>query len=202
MSMPQVKGGPYERVVVQGHTLNNRTVAMLTEMEARLGYDLTVLQGSYNAGGVSASSGTHDGGGAVDLAPFDWANKVRVGRRVGFAIWHRTPIPDVWPEHCHGIAIGDREMSDAAASQVVQYQAHTDGLAGHSRDDFPFHPNGREFDYAAWRKRRHQAALRARRAANALKRAIRALVRARQLSDDKATKADIQKAIEQLRSHP
>ena len=70
-------------------TVDWKTRAALEEAERRLGYPLTVVQGSYNTGGVPASGPTHDGGGVVDLQPFDWQRKVRVLRDIGFAAWHR-----------------------------------------------------------------------------------------------------------------
>src|SRR3954447_2287377 len=94
MAMPQVNGKPYDKQQVQGETLDNLTIAALATAESRLGYDLTVIQGSYNAGGVPQSAGTHDGGGAVDLAAYDWDGKhgkVATLRRIGFAAWHRPP---------------------------------------------------------------------------------------------------------------
>lgn len=123
----------YDRTTYDGHTVNYRTKAMLWQMADYLGYDLTVSQGSYSTS-VGASAGTHDGGGAVDLAPADWENKVKVGRMVGFSAWHRTAIPGLWNEHIHMIAIGDKEMSDAARKQVQDYFAHLDGLASHQHD--------------------------------------------------------------------
>lgn len=149
--MTIIRHAPYSRTTHDGDVVNWRTHAMLLEAEERLGYNLTVVQGSYHEG-VGASAGTHDGGGAVDLTAADWAKKVRVLRRVGFAAWHRTAIPGTWGEHVHAIAIGDKEMSDAAARQVQQYHNHTDGLAGAGPDDFPYHPNDVLFDYAAWQK--------------------------------------------------
>jgi hypothetical protein len=120
---------PYERITFRGKTVNRRTAAMLSVMEQRLGYELTLVQGSYNAGGVAASAGTHDGGGAVDLAPFDWRNKCHVGREVGFDIWHRLPSQGPWSEHNHGIAAGDREASSGAKVQETEYNEGLDGLA-------------------------------------------------------------------------
>ena len=140
---------PYKRTTHDGNTVNWRTKAMLLEMERRLGYELSVSQGSYNTG-VSASAGTHDGGGAVDLSAFDWKNKVRAGRAVGFAMWHRPAIAGLWPEHIHGIAIGDKEMSSGAAAQVVDYRNHRDGLASHAPDN-TWHPDPiPTFNYAKW----------------------------------------------------
>lgn len=202
MPMPQVDGRAYERQQVQGHTLNNRTIAMLTEVESRLGYDLTVLQGSYNAGGVSQSAGTHDGGGAVDLAPYDWQNKVKALRRVGFAAWHRAAIPGLWGEHIHAIANGDRDLSPSARAQLGDYAAHRDGLADNAHDTQTPHPDPLpDFDYADWRREQNQAAMRRRRRAAALKHAVASLVRLRKLTDDKPGKAHIQRTIESLRKH-
>ena len=59
-----------------------KTRAALEEAQALLGYPLTVVQGSYHQG-VSASAGTHDGGGVVDLLAWDWQRKVKALRKVG-----------------------------------------------------------------------------------------------------------------------
>src|SRR5690606_37754794 len=55
------------RTTFSGRTVNERTRDMLAAAEEILGFDIVVTQGSYNAGGVAASAGTHDGGGAVDI---------------------------------------------------------------------------------------------------------------------------------------
>src|SRR5689334_19076486 len=97
-----------KRVYREGVVLNQRTLNMLECAENRLGYKLHVVQGSYNAGGVSASAGTHDGGGALDVSPTDHPGKVVLAlREVGFAAWHRVPSQGPWAEHIHAIAIGD-----------------------------------------------------------------------------------------------
>lgn len=128
---------PYDRTTYDGNVVDELTKAALEETAARLGYDLTIVQGSYNAGGVAASAGTHDGGGAVDLAPWHWEEKVRELRRTGFAAWHRPAIPGLWGEHIHAILIGDRLMSAGAKAQVVDYLAGRNGLANHGPDDGP-----------------------------------------------------------------
>lgn len=146
---------PYTRTTYGGHTVNWRTRAMLMVLGQRLygdPYSLFVAQGSYNPGGVGASGGTHDGGGAVDLSANDKFRKVKIGREIGFRIWYRSALPGVWGEHCHAIAAGDQEMSAAAHDQIVQYANHTNGLADHGPDNFPFHPNT-VFNYQAWRKK-------------------------------------------------
>lgn len=146
---------PYDLTTHDGKVVDWRTKAMLLTMEDDLGYTLTVIQGSPNSG-VSASGGTHNGHGAVDLSPYDWERKVRAGRKIGFDIWHRPELwingVKEWSEHIHGIDAGNKMLSPEAQSQVTQYAAHTDGLAGHAYDPFPFHPEGVTFDFWAWQR--------------------------------------------------
>jgi hypothetical protein len=145
---------PYDRTKHDGEPVNWRTKAGLLVMEDKLGYKLSVLQGSYNAGGVAASGGTHDGGGAVDLSPWDWENKVHAGRGVGkFDMWHRPTLAGEWSEHIHGIHAADAEASAEAKAQMAQYNAGTNGLADHGPDNFPFHPDRPPvFDFFEWQK--------------------------------------------------
>jgi GH25 family lysozyme M1 (1,4-beta-N-acetylmuramidase) len=114
-----------------------KTRAALEEAERRLGYRLTVVQGSYNNGKVKASGPTHDGGGVVDLLAWDWRRKVRVLREVGFAAWHRVERPGLWGEHIHAVLIEHGRLDPSAARQVVAYRAGLDGLKGSRVDDFP-----------------------------------------------------------------
>ena len=125
----------YDRVLHDGKTVDRLTHEALLEAERRLGYPLTIVQGSYHTG-VGASAGTHDGGGVIDLAPWDWQRKVKVLREVGFAAWHRTPIPGVWGEHIHAILIGNAKLSSGAQTQVREYYAGQNGLANNGPDDF------------------------------------------------------------------
>ncbi|TGN65872.1 hypothetical protein EXE59_19385 [Nocardioides eburneiflavus] len=113
------------------------TRAALEEVERRLDYRLTVVQGSYNNGRVKASGPTHDGGGVVDLLDWDWRRKVRVLREVGFAAWYRAERPGSWGPHIHAILIGHPRLDPSAAAQVVAYRAGLDGLRGRRVDDFP-----------------------------------------------------------------
>lgn len=190
----------YERVQVQGVTLNKRTLAAFLTAQARpkTDNDWTIFQGSYHPG-VSQSGGTHDGGGAIDVSPFNWEQRVHALRAVGFCAWHRPAIPNVWGEHIHAILRGDREMSLAAHEQVVQYDQHTDGLAGHGPDTFPFHPEDVRFDYPAYVAEQKRLKARAARAAKAFRAAVAALIRSRKNTDDPARKAQIQRFIESLR---
>lgn len=137
----------YKRVSYSGQTVNARTLEML-QVANRLakGFGvptpLDVVQGSYNAGGVAASAGTHDGGGAVDISvnnmnATQYNNAVKALRMAGFAAWYRSPSEGDWPAHIHGIAIGDRESSAGAKDQVTSYFAGGDGLAGSGKDTAP-----------------------------------------------------------------
>jgi GH25 family lysozyme M1 (1,4-beta-N-acetylmuramidase) len=113
-----------------------KTRAALEEAERRLGYPLTVVQGSYNPGGVGASGGTHDLGGVVDLLPGDWQHKVRVLRELGFAAWHRPAISGLWKEHIHAVMVEHGKLSASARAQVTAYRAGRNGLVSNAADDF------------------------------------------------------------------
>ena len=125
-----------ERITWRGHTFNRRSVAALLTVEARLGYQLQILQGSYSTA-VSASANTHAGGGAVDcVGRGDWDHEVRVMREVGWVAWHRTP-PAFSTEHIHGILRGDPDLGPQARVQVVEWEHGGDGLIGDSPDTGP-----------------------------------------------------------------
>lgn len=129
----------YEIVYYRGARVDRMTAQALSRMEARLGYELTIIQGSYNTG-VGASAGTHDGGGAVDLAPWDWQRKVRAGRDIGFAMWYRSSAEGPWPNHIHGILIGNEKASPDAKAQVAAYKSGRNGLANNGPDTFWWRP--------------------------------------------------------------
>lgn len=131
-----------QRVTYQGRTLNTRTRDMFEAVEYLTGLQLTITQGSYNAGGVAASAGTHDGGGAIDIRAVNLTTAQRkavvlAARQVGFAGWLRTPSQGNWPYHIHCIAIGDGDLSRGAANQVDQYKRGRNGLASAGPDDGP-----------------------------------------------------------------
>lgn len=128
---------PYDLTTYDGKRVDRLTRAALEDTAAALGYDLTLTQGSYNAGGVSASAGTHDGGGVVDLAAWHADEKVAALRAHGFAAWHRHAIPGLWPEHVHAVLIGNRKLAPAAARQVTAYLNGRNGLADNGPDDGP-----------------------------------------------------------------
>ena len=132
--------------------MDRKTAAALSVAERRLGYELTIVQGPYNPGGVGASGCTHDRGGVVDLASYDQANKVRVLRDVGFAAWFRPAISGLWGAHVHAVLIGHQDLSPAARRQVWRFEDGLDGLAAGAVDPNPYRPEVKSFSYAAWWK--------------------------------------------------
>lgn len=136
-------GGPTStRVTFEGHRLDARTRDMLIAARVVCDAPLVITQGCYNAGGVAASAGTHDGGGALDiraktLSDAQIAEAVLKLRHVGFAAWHRTPAQGNWVEHIHCIAIGCPDLSSGAAYQVTAYKNGRNGLANNGKDDGP-----------------------------------------------------------------
>jgi hypothetical protein len=106
----------------------------------------------------------------------------------------------VWGAHIHAILIGDKEMSDAAEAQVVQYKAGTDGLASHGPDNFRHHPDGVVFNYPAYVREQRREANRAARAKAAVGNAIERLQFAREQTDDPKDKAAITDVIGNLRN--
>ncbi|NIJ13329.1 peptidoglycan hydrolase-like protein with peptidoglycan-binding domain [Saccharomonospora amisosensis] len=126
------------RTTMEGKPINQRTARMIRAAQRRAGVDFTVTQGSY--GGVDASGGTHDGGGAVDLSVRGLPNitaAVRALRQVGFAAWHRKPSQGPWAAHIHAVAISDTDMSPQAQRQVGAYFNGRNGLANNGKDDGP-----------------------------------------------------------------
>lgn len=126
--------GAYDLVWFRSKKMDRMTRAALVAAERKLGYQLTVVQGSYNAGGVAASAGTHDGGGVVDLTAHDWQRKVDVLRSIGWAAWYRPERPGVWSPHIHAVLVGHGRLSEGAQDQVEEYLSGYDGLAGSGRD--------------------------------------------------------------------
>lgn len=131
----------FDRVTFRGRLMDKKTEAFLRAMEARLGYELTVVQGSYT-NSVGASAGTHSGGGVVDLAAWDHERKVQVAKRLGAFVWYRPAIPGVWGSHIH-LGIRDHgNLSPEAKRQQDDYDAHPprNGISGHA-EDRTWHPS-------------------------------------------------------------
>jgi hypothetical protein len=148
---------PYDRVTIGGHTLDRLTYSALKaadrKFHKRTGKHMRIAQGSYNAGGVSASAGTHDGGGCVDLAGAHLTTAERgeqrwALRQVGFASWTRQP--PTFPWHEHAVLIGNDRLSPQAAAQVRSYDQGRNGLANNAID-ISRRPSKRRW---SWRLRR------------------------------------------------
>jgi hypothetical protein len=136
---------PYGRTGFRGVALNWRTAEMLVVAEKKISTaPVELSQGSWS--NAATSAGTHSGGGALDVRASkggkaftrDQLDEIQLElRRIAFAAWVRNPTQGDWPYHVHAIAIGDRDMSDAAAAQVVAYKNGRDGLAGNGPDYGP-----------------------------------------------------------------
>lgn len=133
------------RTTWRGYAFTRRTARALKWVEDRASVGpLQVAQGGFNAGGVSASAGTHDKD-SVDLRTkhLSSSQKERLERRMrqaGFAAWLRPAGPS-WGEHLHAIPAGyPRDISGGAQSQVLSYDAGRDGLAGNRKDPHPYRP--------------------------------------------------------------
>lgn len=138
---------PYQRVSWRGVTLNRRTRDAVLWAEKKSGVRVVPAQGSYNKGGVAASGGTHDGGGAIDCSVRGLSTSqrnalVRALKDAGFAAWYREPLPGVWGAHIHAIATGDKELAVGARAQVLSFDAGKDGLRG-NRPDPTYRPSPR-----------------------------------------------------------
>lgn len=125
--------GDGERVTY-GKPMNVRTRRMLQAAEAILGRKFRVTQGSFNTG-VSASAGTHDEGGVIDVVPIGY-DEVKALRRVGFAAWNRLKSDGFDDEHIHAIAVGDPTMAPAAKDQVASFFRGRNALRGQGPDNF------------------------------------------------------------------
>lgn len=131
-----------DRTTYQGKRINQGTAQIMRAANkmvrtATFGgerSDITMTQGSYNGGGVAASAGTHDGGGAFDLTAYNWRNRVKVFRLLGVAYWDRPTLRGVWSHHGHGIVCGDGTASAGAKRQVTSYYNGRNGLANNARD--------------------------------------------------------------------
>jgi hypothetical protein len=154
---------PYDLTTHGGKRVDWLTKAALLKAERMLGYELTIVQGSYNSGKVSASAGTHDGGGVVDLAPWDWERKVRALRLCGFRAWYRKELwkngKRVWGDHIHAVQQGNDKLSPGAVQQVLQAIRGRDGLAASGPDPHPHlkfkkfsWPYGGVVGLARWRR--------------------------------------------------
>lgn len=135
----------YTKTTYGGKTVNQRTKVMLQTAEKYAKMEgvntpFTLTQGSYSTG-VSASAGTHDGGGAGDISVAGMSraqidSTVKAMRMAGFAAWYRTPA-EGFAVHIHFEAIGDKEISPSGGAQVTDLFAGKNGLANKGPDTAP-----------------------------------------------------------------
>ncbi|MGP3775209.1 transglycosylase SLT domain-containing protein [Streptomyces sp. SDT5-1] len=130
---PDWKGGDGQRTTFRGVTVDVYTARLLKHAESLYGAMFRMSQGSFSRG-VSASAGTHDGGGVVDIAQH--SNKV-VGalRASGFAAWARTQAEGFSP-HTHAVAVKDKLLSPQARNQVSAFFKGRNGLADNGPDTY------------------------------------------------------------------
>lgn len=130
-----------DRVTWRGFTFTRRAVQSLRWAEDRSGVRIDPAQGSFNAGGVSASGGTHDKE-AIDirvrgLGPAEIERLVNHLRKAGWAAWYRPPSSS-WGPHIHAVPTTGI-LSYQAAAQVRAFDLHRDGLRGNLPDP-TWHP--------------------------------------------------------------
>lgn len=146
---------PFELCTYNGARMDQQTKVRVQTLEAGPLKDLaplTIFQGCYNAGGVAASAGTHDKGGVLDFAPFEYGRKVKAWRTLFGPAWHRVAITGLWGEHIHVVSAHGGNLAPSAQRQVGYYYRGLDGLADMARDPNQYHPEV-TFDYAsAWRE--------------------------------------------------
>ncbi|MDR0504989.1 MAG: hypothetical protein LBG70_04185 [Bifidobacteriaceae bacterium] len=95
------------------------------------------VQGAYHRG-FSASGGTHDRGGVIDLqACLGTDRALRILRRWALAAWHRPAGSVSAIDHVHAVLIGSNRLHPLAASQVKAYRSGLDGLQPAHRDTGP-----------------------------------------------------------------
>ena len=124
-----------------GHKLDHTTYLRLRAAEKACGFTLPITQGSWN-GSVAQSTGTHDGGGVVDISVRNMT-KAQIGKAVrqlrlaGLIAWHRTAAQGPWSAHIHAVERASTSLSPSAARQVTAWANGRNGLANNAPDDGP-----------------------------------------------------------------
>jgi hypothetical protein len=135
----------YARVKINGETTNHRTELMLDwamKIYGGPGDLKRIAQGSYTDE-LEASFGTHAGGGVVDISIRNPAKleerlfgeveaMIFALRHAGFAAWFREAdsVYSGSAPHIHAVAIGDKELSPAAKTQLTGASGYFRGLDG------------------------------------------------------------------------
>lgn len=121
-------------VTWRGVTLDPTTRDMMVEFARAIGNDIYAkpIQGSYSTG-VSASAGTHAGGGAVDIDGEGYTDDQcrrmeTAARMMGGVAYFRKAIPGLWQRHVHIIRRDCTDLSAAAKAQIPLYDKGLDAL--------------------------------------------------------------------------
>jgi hypothetical protein len=97
---------------------------------------VNIFQQAYSSS-VSASAGTHAGGGSLDHEKGNDAETI-IWRECGVADWQRgSPEDTAFDDHNHGIWQGCPHLSGDAEGQIDQYNADCNGLSGWGPDQSP-----------------------------------------------------------------
>jgi hypothetical protein len=128
------------KVYFGGAYTDPTTVDLLRELQRVTGLAILLTQGSYSTS-VTASGGTHDGGGVVDINVYGWTDSViwdvlHDSRCMGGVAWHRTPAQG-FAYHIHLLRADCADLSPSARAQNAQYLAGQNGLANRGPDDGP-----------------------------------------------------------------
>ena len=107
----------------------------------RQSFDGLISQGCYSAGSVSASKGTHDGGGVLDLTDFTpyRTDADLLFTACGWVAFYR-PYGVLYARsaaHWHVVLNGCPHLAQGAANQIRDAKAGLNGLAGKGKDEGP-----------------------------------------------------------------
>jgi hypothetical protein len=123
---------PTERIPFRGRLVCSCVATSLPHVERALiaakviRYSVDIWQAGYNTGGVKASAGTHDRGGAIDVGQYS-TTALAIWRLYGWAMQARTRAQGFSP-HGHGWPKGCPHLSSGAAYQASEWQAGRNGL--------------------------------------------------------------------------
>ncbi|MGL4257024.1 MAG: hypothetical protein ACRCSL_11875 [Microbacterium sp.] len=148
---------PVRTVSVGGRRVAPRILNLIDDAYRAVGLDparyRTIVQGSYNQG-VTASGGTHDGNGVVDLRVWNLPQAkveplVVELRKRNCAAWLRDKRHGGFDPHIHLVVIDAPDKSRQAAWQADDYARGGSGLSGSPRDDYHPRPHQRRWPWKA-----------------------------------------------------
>lgn len=125
---------PTENILFRGRRtcICVATIVPLVEAEMKrrglIKNSVDFFQMGYNKGGVSASAGTHDRGGCIDVAQHSDAH-LAVWRMFGVRMQRRTPAQG-FDLHGHGWPGGCPHLSSGARYQESEWRRKRNGLRG------------------------------------------------------------------------